>query len=98
MRKRNSIAKCSSKPRTSRTQANLDKARANRDTARANVEQAHANTQTAEINLGYTTVTAPFDGVVTGAPGLHRRIGRRRSTEPAPPASFSSNRSGCGST
>ncbi len=47
------------------TQANLDKARANRDTARANVEQAHANTQTAEINLGYTTVTAPFDGVVT---------------------------------
>jgi RND family efflux transporter MFP subunit len=47
------------------TQANLDKARANRDTARANVEQAHANTETAEINLGYTAVTAPFDGVVT---------------------------------
>ncbi len=47
------------------TQANLDKARANRDTARANVLQAQANTQTAEINLGYTDVTAPFDGVVT---------------------------------
>ena len=26
---------------------------------------AQANTQTAEINLGYTTVSAPFDGVVT---------------------------------
>ena len=47
------------------TQANLDRARANRDTARANVLQAQANTESAEINLGYTTVTAPFDGVVT---------------------------------
>jgi len=47
------------------TQANLDKARANRDTARANVLQTQANVQTAEINLGYTTVSAPFDGVVT---------------------------------
>ncbi|MFL6799275.1 MAG: efflux RND transporter periplasmic adaptor subunit [Xanthobacteraceae bacterium] len=47
------------------TQANLDKARANRDTAHANVLQAQANTQTAEINLSYTTVSAPFDGVVT---------------------------------
>src|SRR5205807_9438804 len=47
------------------TQANLDQARAARDTARANVLQAQANTQNAEINLGYTTVSAPFDGVVT---------------------------------
>jgi RND family efflux transporter MFP subunit len=47
------------------TQANLDKARAARDTARANVLQTQAATQTAEINLGYTTVSAPFDGVVT---------------------------------
>jgi len=47
------------------TQANLDKARANRDTARANVLQTQANVQTAEINLGYTTVSAPFDGIVT---------------------------------
>jgi RND family efflux transporter MFP subunit len=47
------------------TQANLDKALANRDTAHANVLQAHANTETAEINLGYTTVSAPFDGIVT---------------------------------
>ena len=47
------------------TQANLDKARANRDTARAQLLEAQANVQTAEINLGYTQVTAPFDGVVT---------------------------------
>lgn len=47
------------------TQANLDKARANRDTAQANVLAAQANTEQAEINLGYTTVSAPFDGVVT---------------------------------
>ena len=47
------------------TQANLDRARAARDTARASVLQAQAATQTAEINLGYTSVSAPFDGVVT---------------------------------
>src|SRR5216683_1333425 len=47
------------------TQASLDRARANRDTARASVLQAQANTHTAEINLGYTSVVAPFDGVVT---------------------------------
>src|SRR4029450_11122802 len=47
------------------TQANLDRAHANRDPARASVLQAQANTQTAEINLGYTTVSAPFDAVVT---------------------------------
>src|SRR5947208_12619218 len=47
------------------TQANLDRARAARDTARASVLQAQAATQTAEINLGYTAVSAPFDGVVT---------------------------------
>jgi RND family efflux transporter MFP subunit len=47
------------------SQANLDRALASRDTARASVLQAQAQTQTAEINLGYTTVSAPFDGFVT---------------------------------
>src|SRR5262245_48692939 len=47
------------------TQANFDRALANRDTAQANLLQAHANTQTAEINYGYTSVVAPFDGVVS---------------------------------
>ncbi|WP_243368041.1 efflux RND transporter periplasmic adaptor subunit [Fundidesulfovibrio soli] len=36
-----------------------------RDTALANVEAAKANLQIAEINLGYTSVTAPFDGRVS---------------------------------
>lgn len=47
------------------TQANLDRARAGRDTDQSNVLQAQANRESAEINLGYTTVSAPFDGVVT---------------------------------
>jgi RND family efflux transporter MFP subunit len=43
----------------------LDQALATRDSAKANLIQAKANTRTAEINLGYTKVTAPFDGIVT---------------------------------
>jgi RND family efflux transporter MFP subunit len=44
------------------TQANLDRALANRDSEQAAVAEAKANVQTATINLGYTKVTAPFDG------------------------------------
>jgi membrane fusion protein, multidrug efflux system len=47
------------------TQANYDKALAQRDSDQATLQQAQANTTIAEINLGYTTVTAPFDGIVT---------------------------------
>jgi RND family efflux transporter MFP subunit len=47
------------------TQAQLDDATASRDNAKANVSQADINTQLAKINYGYTSVTAPFDGVVT---------------------------------
>jgi RND family efflux transporter MFP subunit len=47
------------------TQANYDKALAQRDADRANLQQAQANTKQAEINYGYTTVKAPFDGIVT---------------------------------
>jgi len=47
------------------TQANYDKALAQRDSDQATLQQAQANTAIAEINLGYTTVTAPFDGIVT---------------------------------
>ena len=47
------------------TQANYDKALAQRDSTQADVQSAQANEQQAEINLGYTDVTAPFDGVVT---------------------------------
>ena len=47
------------------TQANYDKALAARDSSQADLQSAQANEQQAEINLGYTDVTAPFDGVVT---------------------------------
>jgi RND family efflux transporter MFP subunit len=43
----------------------LDQATATRDSAKASLLQAQANTRIAEINLGYTKVTAPFDGIVT---------------------------------
>jgi RND family efflux transporter MFP subunit len=46
------------------SQSTLDQAQAARDGARANLEQAQANTQQAAINLDYTRVVAPFDGVV----------------------------------
>ena len=42
-----------------------DQALAQRDSDRANLQSAIANEQQAEITLGYTNVTAPFDGVVS---------------------------------
>jgi RND family efflux transporter MFP subunit len=47
------------------TQANYDKALAQRDSSQADLQSAQANERQAEINLGYTNVTAPFDGVVS---------------------------------
>jgi RND family efflux transporter MFP subunit len=47
------------------TKAQLDNATASRDNAQANVSQADINTRLAKINYGYTSVIAPFDGVVT---------------------------------
>ena len=47
------------------TQVALDKARAQRDTDKANVMSKEAGVTLAKINLGYTTVAAPFNGVVT---------------------------------
>lgn len=47
------------------SKATLDTSTANRDTARANLQQAEVNTELAKINYGYTSVTAPFDGIVT---------------------------------
>jgi RND family efflux transporter MFP subunit len=46
-------------------QTTYDKALALRDSSQADLQSAQANEQQAEINLGYTDVTAPFDGVVT---------------------------------
>ena len=43
----------------------VDQARAARDSNRANVLNDQAGVTLAATNLGYTQVTAPFDGVVT---------------------------------
>lgn len=47
------------------TKAALDNATANRDAAKAKLLQAQADTKQAQINLDYTRVVAPFDGIVT---------------------------------
>ena len=47
------------------TQANYDKALAQRDSSQADLQSQQSNEKQAEINLGYTDVTAPFDGIVT---------------------------------
>jgi RND family efflux transporter MFP subunit len=46
-------------------QNTYDQAKAKRDSDRANVENQEGNLIIAQTNLGYTSVTAPFDGVVT---------------------------------
>ena len=46
-------------------QTNYDKALAQRNSAQADLQSAQSNEQQAEINLGYTNVTAPFDGMVS---------------------------------
>jgi RND family efflux transporter MFP subunit len=47
------------------SKAALDRATADRDSALARLKQAQVDTRQAAINLGYTQVKAPFDGVVT---------------------------------
>jgi multidrug efflux system membrane fusion protein len=47
------------------SQSVVDQARAARDTDQANVDNQQAAVTQAAINLGYTRVTAPFDGQVT---------------------------------
>lgn len=47
------------------SKATLDSSTANRDSAKSKLLQAQADTQQAQINLDYTRVVAPFDGIVT---------------------------------
>jgi multidrug efflux system membrane fusion protein len=47
------------------SQSVVDQARATRDTDQANVDNQQSAVTQAAINLGYTRVTAPFDGRVT---------------------------------
>ncbi|MGQ0619614.1 MAG: efflux RND transporter periplasmic adaptor subunit [Panacagrimonas sp.] len=46
------------------SQQELDAMTARRGAARASVDAAQAALRTAELNLGYTTVTSPIDGIV----------------------------------
>jgi len=47
------------------SRSTVDQAKAKRDTSQADVEKARADMQLAAINLSYTRVTAPFDGVAS---------------------------------
>jgi len=47
------------------SKAALENATANRDSALARLKQAEVDTKQAELNLSYTQVRAPFDGIVT---------------------------------
>jgi RND family efflux transporter MFP subunit len=47
------------------SQSTLDTSTSTRDNAQAVLQQAQANTRIAEVNYSYTTVAAPFDGVVS---------------------------------
>ncbi len=47
------------------SQATVEQARATRDSTQANLTNQQAGITLAAINLGYTRVTAPFDGIVT---------------------------------
>jgi len=51
--------------RQAASKAAFDNSTANRDTAKARLLQARADTSQAKINLDYTRVVAPFDGIVT---------------------------------
>jgi RND family efflux transporter MFP subunit len=47
------------------SQSTLDTSTSSRDNAQAVMQQSQANTRIAEVNYSYTTVSAPFDGVVS---------------------------------
>ncbi len=49
----------------STTQAKLDDVIASRDSAQSSYDEAVANLKQSQIDYGYTSVTAPFDGIVT---------------------------------
>jgi RND family efflux transporter MFP subunit len=51
--------------RQAASKAALDNATANRDSGQAKLKQAQSDTAQAKLNLDYTEVKAPFDGIVT---------------------------------
>ena len=51
--------------RISASQSTLDQATAAKDAAVAKQKQSQVDIEQAQLNLGYTEVKAPFDGIVT---------------------------------
>ena len=63
------------------SQQELDNALANQDAARAQVDAATANVDNATLDLGYTSITSPIDGIVgTTLVKAGNLVGRGEST------------------
>ena len=69
----------------STTQAKLDDAITSRDSAQASLDQSVANLKQAEIDYTYTSVAAPFDGIVTD-----RKVSVGAYVASSPPATLAS--------
>jgi len=69
----------------STTQSNLDGATATRDSDQANYDQAVANLKQAQIDYSYTSVAAPFDGIVTA-----RQVSLGAYVSSSPPTTLAS--------
>jgi membrane fusion protein, multidrug efflux system len=66
-------------------QNTYDQAKAKRDSDRASVENAEGNLTVAQTNLGYTTVQAPFDGIVSKhLVSVGELVGNGKATKLAP--------------
>ena len=69
----------------STTQAKLDDAITSRDSAQASLDQSVASLKQAEIDYTYTSVAAPFDGIVTA-----RKVSLGAYVSSNPPATLAS--------
>ena len=67
----------------STTQAKLDDATTTRDTDQSSYDQAVANLKQAQIDYSYTSVAAPFDGIVTA-----RKVSLGAYVSSSPPATL----------
>jgi RND family efflux transporter MFP subunit len=67
------------------TQAKLDDATATRDSAQSSYDQAVAGLKQDQINYGYTSVAAPFDGIVTA-----RQVSLGAYVSSSPPTTLAS--------
>jgi RND family efflux transporter MFP subunit len=68
----------------------VERARAKRDSDKATLEAQEAALENAQINLSYTRVVAPFDGIVTRHLRSVGELVGRGATQPWPPLCSSS--------